>query len=227
MANRDGKLIERTLKDFSLNISTNGGSGNGGDGYGIIKEACEFENKYRRKVKEVLMADIGSNSINACFNTIQDLLSFLKEIGVDENKKYTYIFVCFSRGENRDSALCFHISIDKKDRNIDFSSSFVGRTIPFYQEWSEEDSTFKILEESFTDEFLNVLNFDRASKADENTEWFEFDTNAKKDITYFPFVGCEYFDEENEIEQIETYKLDYNVLLKWMTLKPVYITPGR
>ena len=70
MANRDGKLIERTLKDFSLNISTNGGSG--GDGYGTIKEACEFENKYRRKAKEALMASVGSNSIQPCFNTIQE-----------------------------------------------------------------------------------------------------------------------------------------------------------
>lgn len=226
MANRDGKLIERTLKDFSLNISTDGGSGSGGDGYGIIKEACEFENKYRKKAKEALMSSVGSNSIQPCFSTIQDFLSFLKELGVDENKKYTTFFVCFARQDNRDNALYLHISIDPKDKNIGLINSYLGRTIPFYQEWSEEDSTFKILERSFTDEFLDSLYIGKAG-SDSFRTWFNLTANATRDITYSPFIACEYFDEEDEIDQIETYKLDYNVLLKWMTLKPVYITPGR
>ena len=230
MANRDGKLIERTLKDFSLNISTSGGSGNGGDGYGIIKEACEFENKYRKKAKEALMSSVGSNSIQPCFSTIQDFLSFLKELGIDENKKYTIINVSLARGQSRrDLNLGFYISIDKTDRTIFFGTKNKYSNIPFYQEWSEEDSAFELIERSFTDEYLRNLFVEDTNSAGEHMNWFNF-TNAGTDytdVTYLPFVACEYFDEEFDGNLAETYKLDYNVLLKWMTLKPVYITPGR
>lgn len=53
MANRDGKLIERTLKDFSLNISTDGGNETPSGGSGTSQDLLYFFSWYPEKEKEL------------------------------------------------------------------------------------------------------------------------------------------------------------------------------
>lgn len=52
MANRDSKLIERTLKDFSLNISSNSG-GTGMGGTGTSQDLLYFFSWYRKMEEEL------------------------------------------------------------------------------------------------------------------------------------------------------------------------------
>lgn len=229
MANRDGKLIERTLKDFSLSVMS--GNSDGDSASAILSKAVKFDNEYRKRSHQALSEVVGANSISAFFNSIQDFLTFLTEVGLDPNKKYDYIVSVFENAEGSNNyRTTYKIGIYQNNiywDTMNKNRTGVTKTIPLSPECSGTDSTFAILEKSFrSEEDSNLLQIESPGRAGENTSWFNQFESAISNIEFIPYVWTQYTNEDG-VTQTEIFPIDYDVLLKYMTIAAVYVSPGR
>ena len=90
MANRDGKLIERTLKDFSLNVMS---GGNGGNEYQVAQMFTDVNKWYADKRKEGF--EKGWQGIIFGFKSDEEVRplfkAMLEKYGIDLSLKYYYL----------------------------------------------------------------------------------------------------------------------------------------
>lgn len=99
MANRDAKLIERTLKDFSLNVM----SGSGGNEYQVAQMFTDVNKWYADKRKEGF--EKGWRGIIFGFKTNEEVRplfkAMLEKCGLDLSLKYYYLHSasCTSYGD--------------------------------------------------------------------------------------------------------------------------------